>query len=63
MSCDQPLNPEHTNEARAIMHELKFVSDIEFPRRAICNNQDLHVFVDASNRAYGTAVYTVSWEY
>ena len=62
LSWDQPLDPEHTNEARAIMHELKFVNDIEFPRGAIYNNQDLHVFVDASNRAYGTVVYTVCHE-
>ena len=62
LSWDQPLDSEHANEARAIMHELKFVNDIEFPRSAIYNNQDLHVFVDASNRAYGTVVYTVCHE-
>ena len=62
VSWDQQLNPILANEAKTLMHELQFVDNIAFPRRAINREQALHVFVDASSRAYGTVVYTVCQE-
>ena len=62
ISWDQQLNSIHANEAKTLIHELQYVDNIVFPRRAINNTQSLHVFVDASSRAYGAVVYTVSEE-
>ena len=59
MGWDQTLNAEQIKVIRDILLDLQGVSDFSFPRHILHEHIELHVFTDASSRAYGAAVYTV----
>ena len=59
MGWDQTLNSEQIKVIRDILLDLQRESDFSFPRHILHEHIELHVFTDASNRAYGAAVYTV----
>ena len=56
---DQTLNAEQIKVIRDILLDLQRVSDFSLPRHILHEHIKLHVFADASSRAYGVAVYTV----
>ena len=57
---DQTLNPEQIKVIRDILVDLQRVDEFIFPRHILHKHSELHVFTDASSRAYGAAVYTVN---
>ena len=59
MSRDQTLNAEQIKVIRDILLDLQRVSDFSFPRYILYEHIELHVFTDASSRAYETAGYMV----
>ena len=54
---DQILNAEQIKVIRDILLDLQRVSDFSFSRHILHEHIELHVFTDASSRAYGAAVY------
>ena len=60
MGWDQTLNPEQIKVIRDILVDLRRVDEFIFPRHILHGHPELHVFTDASSRAYGAAVYTVN---
>ena len=58
MGWDQNLNPDQIKVIRDILVDLQ-VGEFFFPRHILYEHTELHVFTDASTRAYGAAVYTV----
>ena len=59
MSWDQKLNPDQIKVIHDILVDLRRVTEFVFPRHILYEHTELHVFTDASSRAYGAAVYTV----
>ena len=59
MGWDQTLNPDQIKVIRDILVDLRRVDEFFFPRHILHEHTELHVFTDASSRAYGAAVYTV----
>ena len=59
MGWDQTLTPEQIKVIRDILADLRRVDEFIFPRHILHEHSELHVFTDASSRAYGAAVYTV----
>ena len=59
MGWDQKLNPDQIKVIHDILVDLQRVSEFFFPRHILYEHTELHVFTDASSRAYGAAVYTV----
>ena len=59
MGWDQTLNPDQIKVIRDILVDLQRVGEFFFPRHILYEHTELHVFTDASSRAYGAAVCTV----
>ncbi|XP_077866237.1 uncharacterized protein LOC144353834 [Saccoglossus kowalevskii] len=63
LDWDEPLPSDLTNEWNAILTDLKTATNITMNREYFSDvydrkdDHELHVFVDASTRAYGAAVY------
>ena len=60
MGWDQNLNPDQIKVIHDILVDLQRVGEFFFPRHILYEHTELHVFTDASSRAYGAAVYTVN---
>ena len=60
MGWDQNLNPDQIKVIRDILVDLQRVGEFFFPRHILHEHTELHVFTDASSRAYVAAVYTVN---
>lgn len=59
---DDSLPEEVKNEWRSLQTELKELQQVSLPRATACENEGctLHVFCDASSKAYGAAAYLVT---
>ena len=60
MGWNQTLNTEQIKVILDILLDLQRGSEFSFPRHILREQTELHVFTDASSRAYGAAVYTVN---
>ena len=60
MGWDQKLNPDQIKVIYDILVDLRRVTEFIFPRHVLYEPTELHVFTDASSKAYGAAVYTVN---
>ena len=60
MGWDQKLNPDQIKVIYDILVDLRRVTEFTFPRHVLYEHTELHVFADASSKAYGAAVYTVN---
>ena len=60
MGWDQKLNPDQIKVIYDILVDLRRVTEFTFPRHVLYEHTELHVFTDASSKAYGAAVYTVN---
>ena len=60
MGWDQTLNTEQVKVIHDILLDLQGVGEFSFPRHILHKHSELHVFTDASSRAYGAALYTVN---
>ena len=60
MGWDQTLNAEQVKVIRDILIDFQRVDEFSFPRHILHEHSELHVFTDASSRAYGAAVYTAN---
>ena len=58
MGWDPTLNTEQAKVIREILIDLQKVDEFSFPRHILHEHSELHVFADASSRAYGAAVYS-----
>ena len=56
---DEPLSKEYIKALTDILREFQHTSEFSFPRRVIFEVSELHVFVDASSKAYSTVAYEV----
>ena len=56
MGWDQTLNSEQIKVIRDILVDLQRVDGFIFPRHILHEHTELHVFTDASSRAYRAAV-------
>ena len=60
MGWDQKLNPDQIKVIYDILVDIRRVTEFTFPRHVLYEHTELHVFADASSKAYGAAVYTVN---
>ena len=60
MGWDQTLNDAQIKVIHDILIDFQRVDEFSFPRHIIHDNSELHIFVDASSRAYGSAAYIVN---
>ena len=60
MGWDQKRNPDQVKVIYDILVDLRRVTEFTFPRHVLYEHTELHVFTDASSKAYGAAVYTVN---
>ncbi|XP_049884023.1 uncharacterized protein LOC126379357 [Pectinophora gossypiella] len=63
ISWDEPLSPDIHKLWCDIIKNLSLLNDIRIPRRVICEHHkalQLHIFSDASERAYGACAYVRS---
>ena len=56
---DEKLNPDQVKVIYDILVDLRRVTEFIFPQHVLYNCADLHMFADASNKAYGVVAYTV----
>ncbi|XP_045449127.1 uncharacterized protein LOC123657649 [Melitaea cinxia] len=57
---DDELSPEITNLWLSFANTLSFLNNISIPRWILCNDSvkhEIHIFTDASEKAYGACVY------
>lgn len=60
LSWDEPLSPELSAPWQAIVRKLLINNDFRIPRIVVCElytQLELHIFTDASERAYGACAY------
>ena len=55
----EPLSEEYIKTLTDILREFQYASEFTFPRRVIFEVSELHVFVDASSKAYSAVAYVV----
>ena len=60
MDWDQTLNDEQIRAIPDILIDFQRVDEFSFPQHIIHDNSELHIFVDASSRAYGAAACIVN---
>ena len=59
VNWDEPLAGEYIKTLTDILREFQHASEFTFPLRVIFEVSKLHVFVDASSKAYGAVAYVV----
>ena len=60
MGWDRTLNDAQIKVIHDILIDFQRVDEFSFPRHIIHDNSELHIFVDASSRAYRVAEYIVN---
>ena len=59
VNWDEPLSEKYVKVLTDILREFQQASEFPFPRRVIFESSELHVFIDASSKAYGAEEYVV----
>ena len=59
INWDEPFSEEYIKTLTDILREFQHASEFTFPRRVIFKVSELHVFVDASYKAYGAVAFVV----
>lgn len=58
-SWDEKLDAKLAERAKSLVSEYKQINLLTFPRMSIFKESQLHIFVDASSKAFGAAAYSV----
>ena len=59
VNWDESLSEEHVNIVPEILREFQRAIEFSFPRRVVFESVKLHIFVNASTKAYGAVAYVV----
>ena len=59
MGWDQPLSEEQVSDIKEILKEFQRVGEFSFPRGIVFRSVELHIFEDASTKAYRAVAYLV----